>query len=57
MPQVPGIRPFEESDLADQFRCDLAALLHLLRGQRFAPSRGPFLWQISERAMGQFAAP
>jgi hypothetical protein len=33
MPQVPGISPFEESDLADQFRCDPVAFLHLFRSQ------------------------
>ncbi len=32
MTQVPGIRPFEESDLADQFRFDPAALRHFLCG-------------------------
>jgi hypothetical protein len=32
MPQVPGIRPFEKCDLADQLRCDPATLLHFLCG-------------------------
>jgi hypothetical protein len=32
MPQVPGIRPFDECDLIDQFRFDPAALIHFLRG-------------------------
>jgi hypothetical protein len=31
MPQVPGISPFDECDVADQFRRDPAALLHFLR--------------------------
>jgi hypothetical protein len=35
MPQVPsGIRPFDESDLADQLRFDPAALVHLFRSYR-----------------------
>jgi hypothetical protein len=32
MPQVPAIRPFDESDLADEFGFDPAALIHFLRG-------------------------
>ena len=32
MPQVPGIRPFDECDLADQLRFDPAALVHFLCG-------------------------
>ena len=32
MPQVPGIRPFNKSDLADQLRLDPAALVHFLCG-------------------------
>ena len=50
MPQVPGIRPFDKRDLADQFRRDPAAFRHLFRSQRLAPSRGPFLGQVFERA-------
>jgi hypothetical protein len=29
MPQVPGARPFDEGDLANQLRFDPAALVHL----------------------------
>jgi hypothetical protein len=43
MPQVSGISPFEECHLANQFRCDPVAFLHLFRSQRLAPPRGPFL--------------
>ena len=32
MPQVPGIRPFEESDLADQPGFDPSALFDFLCG-------------------------
>ena len=32
MPQVPGVRAFDESDLADQLRLDPAALVHFLCG-------------------------
>ena len=42
MPQVPGIRPFDEGDLADQLRFDLAALVHFLCGRGLSPSRGFF---------------
>ena len=52
MPQVPGIRPFDKCDLADQLRGDPAALLHLFRSQRLAPSRGPFLGQVFKWAVG-----
>ena len=37
--QVTGIRPFEESNLTDQLRFHPSALLHLLHGERFSPSR------------------
>jgi hypothetical protein len=52
MPQVPGIRPFDECDLADQVRFDPAALTHFLCSQRLAPPRGPFLRQIPEGTPG-----
>ena len=32
MPQVPGIRPFDELDLADELRFDPTALVHFLCG-------------------------
>jgi hypothetical protein len=32
MTQVPGIRPFDECDQADQFRRDPVALIHFLCG-------------------------
>jgi hypothetical protein len=32
MTQVPSVRPFYESDLADQFRSDPVELLHFLCG-------------------------
>jgi hypothetical protein len=32
MPQVPGIRPFDESDLAYQLRFDPSALIHFFCG-------------------------
>jgi hypothetical protein len=51
MPQVSGISPFDKRDLADQFRRDPVAFLHLFRSQRLAPSRGPFLGQVFERAV------
>ena len=50
MPQVPGIRPFDECDLADQFRFDPVAFFHLFRCQRLAPPRCPFLRQVFKRA-------
>ena len=31
MPQVPGIGLFDKRDLADQFRCNPPAFLHLFR--------------------------
>jgi hypothetical protein len=52
MPQVPGTRPFDKRDLADQLRGDPAALRHFLCSQRLAPPGGPFLRQIPEVALG-----
>ena len=51
MAQVPAIRPLDESVLADELRSDPAALLHLLCGQRFSPSRSSLLGQILEGAL------
>ena len=43
--------PFDESHLADQLWLDPAALVHFLCGERFFPSRGPFLWKILKGAL------
>jgi hypothetical protein len=51
MPQVPGVRPFDEGDLADQFRGDPAALLHFLCSQRLGPPRRLLLGQVFKRAV------
>jgi hypothetical protein len=48
MPQVAGVGPFDESDLADQSRFDPSTLVHFLCGQGLAPPRGSFLRQILE---------
>jgi hypothetical protein len=49
--QVTGIRPFEESNLTDQLRFHPSALLHLLHGERFSPSRRFLLGKIGKWAL------
>ena len=48
MAEVSIVGPLNEGDLAHEFRCEPAALLHLLGGESLAPARGFFLREINE---------
>ena len=54
MPEVTGISPLNEFDLADQLRLDPTTFLHLLRSNGLSPSRRSIFRKIGKRALVGF---
>jgi hypothetical protein len=57
MPKMPLRRPLGEFKLPDQNRFDPATIIHLFVRESLAPAPALRLWEIHERAAGNFKVP